>query len=299
MTRPARTPLPPWLKVPLPSGPAVARIRAVCQDRGLHTVCASAKCPNLGECWGAGTATFMILGGLCTRTCRFCAVASMARPPAPSPQEPDNLARTVTEMNLRYAVLTTVCRDDLPDQGSGHIAACVAAVKRKTPKTLLEILLQDFRGEGTPLKTILASGPDVIGHNLETVERISSRARDPRSGYRLSLSVLAALRRLAPKKPLKSSLMLGLGETDEEITAALRDLRDCGVDLLTLGQYLRPTGTHRHLAVARFVTPGEFDHYAQTARGMGFAHVSSGPFVRSSYKAAEAFAQSILNGTQK
>ena len=280
---------PTWLRATLPSGESVSRIRRSCASRGLHTVCVSARCPNLGECWNAGTATFLILGSTCTRGCRFCAVNSAPRPTAPASTEPGLLAETVAELGLRYVVLTTVCRDDLPDQGAAHVAACISAVKNRVPGIRVEMLLQDFCGEEPPLRTVLTAAPDVIGHNLETVERLTPLTRDRRCGYRLSLTVLAALRRLAPRTPLKSSLMLGLGETDAEVMAALRDLRSAGVELVTLGQYLRPAGTGRHLPVARYVTPAAFARWAARARRLGFRHAASGPFVRSSYRAAEAW----------
>ncbi|MCX5794079.1 MAG: lipoyl synthase [Elusimicrobia bacterium] len=296
MNEAARKPLPSWLKVSVPSGEKVARIRKTCAERGLHTVCASARCPNLGECWGAGTATFMILGGHCTRGCRFCSVPSAARPEAPKPSEPELLAQTVAELGLRYVVLTTVCRDDLPDQGAGHIAACIQAVKERVPEIRVEILLQDFTGQEAALRKVVASVPDVVGHNIETVERLTPSVRDGRCSYRLSLQTLSALRKLAPKTPLKSSLMLGLGEADEEILAALRDLRGVDVDLVTIGQYLRPTGMGRNLPVERYVAPGEFARWAERAKELGFKHASCGPFVRSSYHAAEAFTASLLSG---
>jgi len=292
----ARKPLPPWLKISVPSGEKAARIRKTCAERGLHTVCASARCPNLGECWNAGTATFMILGGHCTRGCRFCSVPSAARPPAPKPSEPELLAETAAELGLRYVVLTTVCRDDLPDQGAGHIAACIQAVKKRGPGVRVEMLLQDFTGDAAALRAVVAAHPDVLGHNLETVERLTPSVRDGRCGYRLSLQTLSALRRLAPKTPLKSSLMLGLGETAEEVLAALRDLRGVGVDLVTIGQYLRPTGAGRHLPAARYVTPQEFEAWSVRAQGLGFRHASCGPLVRSSYHAAEAFTAGRLSG---
>ncbi len=278
-----RSPLPSWLKVGLPSGP----ISAVCAERGLSTVCSEAHCPNRGECWGAGTATFILLGSSCTRGCRFCAVATKAHPPLPDPEEPARLAQTIAEMKLSYAVLTTVCRDDLPDQGASHVAACIAAVKSRCPAIRVEILLQDFRGESEPLREILAAEPDALGHNLETVERLTPLVRDPRASYHLSLKTLALLRSLAPDKPLKSSLMLGLGETTDEVETALNDLRRSGVDLLTLGQYLRPS--KRHLPVERFVPPAEFDRWAERAKQLGFRHAVCGPLVRSSYHAAQAF----------
>ncbi|MFA6003970.1 MAG: lipoyl synthase, partial [Elusimicrobiota bacterium] len=236
MNSPRTTPLPPWLKAALPRGENAARLRRCCREGGLHTVCTSARCPNLGECWSAGTATFMVLGDACTRGCRFCSVRSEAQPAPPDAQEPQRLAETVVKMGLRYVVLTTVCRDDLPDQGAGHIAACISAIKNAGPGTRVEILMQDFRGETGPLRTVLAAGPDAAGHNLETVERLTPAARDRRCSYRLSLATLSALRGWAPDLPIKSSLMLGLGETDAEVRAALLDLRAAGADLLTLGQ---------------------------------------------------------------
>jgi lipoic acid synthetase len=296
MNEAARKPLPPWLKVSIPSGEQVSRIRKTCAERGLHTVCASARCPNLGECWSAGTATFMILGGHCTRGCRFCSVPSAARPPAPAPKEPELLSKTVAELGLRYVVLTTVCRDDLPDQGAGHVAACIKAVKDLVPPIRVEILLQDFATELAALRAVIAAGPDVIGHNLETVERLTPSVRDARCGYRRSLQTLSALRQLAPMTPLKSSLMLGLGETDGEVLTALRDLRQSGVELVTIGQYLRPTGSARHLPAARFVEPEEFAAWTGRAEELGFKHASCGPFVRSSYHAAEAFTAGLLSG---
>ena len=281
--------LPPWLKVRVPAGEIVARLRQACSEQSLSTVCAGAKCPNLAECWGQGTATFMILGSVCTRACRFCAVPSSARPPLPDPQEPQRLAKTIFQMGLKYAVLTTVCRDDLPDQGAAHIAACIATIKANLPALRLEILLPDFLGQEECLRQVLAAGPDVVGHNIETVERLSPLARDPRASYSLSLAALADLHRLSPRTPVKSSLMLGLGETDAEIRTTLTDLRRSRVALLTLGQYLRPSSSHRHVPVERFLPPQEFDLWAKKARGLGFEHVASGPLVRSSYHAADAF----------
>lgn len=292
----ARRPLPPWLKASVPSGEKVARIRRLCAERGLHTVCASARCPNLGECWGAGTATFMILGGECTRGCRFCSVPSSARPAAPDAREPELLALTAAELGLRYAVLTTVCRDDLPDQGAAHVAACIRSLKRDLPGARVEVLIQDFAGREACLRAVAAAAPDVIGHNLETVERLSPAVRDGRCSYRLSLRTLSALRSLAPQTPLKSSLMLGLGETDEEVITTLRDLRGAGAELVTIGQYLRPARAGRNLPVRRYVTPEEFSAWSVRARELGFKHASCGPFVRSSYHAAEAFAAGRLRG---
>ncbi len=281
--------LPSWLKVRLPTGENFLRVRGLAAKNGLSTVCTEARCPNIGECWDGGTATFMVMGELCTRGCRFCSVGTAARPPAPDPAEPRKLAESVAALGLRYAVLTTVCRDDLADQGAGHIAACIRSVKALSPKTLVEFLIQDFRGREEPLKTVLDAGPDVLSHNLETVERLTPRVRDAKAGYGQSLGVLRAALRLRPGVPTKSSLMLGLGETPEELLAALRDLRGAGVRILTLGQYLRPTRSARHLPVVDYVEPSRFEEYGRLAKGLGFEFVASGPFVRSSYRAAELF----------
>ncbi len=287
--------LAPWLKVRLPGGENYGRIKAVSRERGLHTVCEEARCPNIAECWGGGTATFMILGDECTRGCRFCAVASTARPGLPDEAEPENLGRTLADMNLGYAVITTVCRDDLPDQGAGHIARCLAAARRLSPKTKIELLVQDFRGEKGPLQAVLAASPDVLSHNIETVERLSPRVRDIRADYGQSIELLRRAKSLSTKTPTKSSLMLGLGESEEEVVGALRDLRGAGVEIVTLGQYLRPTRSSRHLPVERYVEPAEFNRYESIARNMGFLFVASGPFVRSSYRAGELFIKGLLS----
>ena len=289
------TALAPWLKARLPGGENFARIKSVSRERGLHTVCEEARCPNIGECWGAGTATFMILGEACTRGCRFCAVSSAARPGLPDEAEPENLGRTLAGMNLDYAVVTTVCRDDLPDQGAGHIARCLAAARRFSPRTKVEILVQDFRGEAGPLQTVLGASPDVLSHNIETVERLSPRVRDARAGYDQSIELLRRAKARAPKTPTKSSLMLGLGEREVEVLEALEDLREAGVSIVTLGQYLRPTRSPRHLPVERYVEPAEFIRYEAIARDLGFLFVASGPFVRSSYRAGEVLLGSGLD----
>ncbi len=288
--------LPPWLKVKLPSGPSYLRIKEASVSRGLATVCEEARCPNIAECWGGGTATFMVMGSECTRGCRFCSVASSAKPGLPDPEEPRKLAETLHEMGLEYAVLTTVCRDDLADQGASHIAACLRAVKVLVPRLKLELLVQDFRGDAALLKVVLDAGPDVLAHNLETVQRLTETARDQRAGYRQSLEVLAASKRLSPKTPTKSSLMLGLGETEDEIMDALRDLRDSDCDIVTLGQYLRPAKAGRFLPVAEFIPPETFSRLAEAARGLGFIYVAAGPFVRSSYRAGELFIKGRLDG---
>ncbi|HAZ07602.1 MAG TPA: lipoyl synthase [Elusimicrobia bacterium] len=281
--------LPPWLKVRLPTGPVVARLKEASRSRGLATVCEEARCPNLAECWGEGTAAFMVMGELCTRGCRFCSVKTALRPPLPDPEEPAQLALTLKEMALDYAVLTTVCRDDLPDQGAGHLAACIAAVKKENPGLKIETLLQDFRGNFSLLETVLDADPDVVAHNMECVERLTPAVRDAKASYRQSLEVLAHAKTYLPKIPTKTSLMLGLGETEDEILRCFEDIRSVGVDILTLGQYLRPTSAKHHLPVARFLPPEEFDRLGESAKSHGFLHVASGPFVRSSYRAAEPF----------
>ena len=286
--------LPPWLKVSLPAGPAVTRIRDASRSRGLATVCEEARCPNLAECWGSGTATFMVMGDACTRGCRFCSVDTAAKPSPPDAEEPAKLALTLKEMAIDYAVLTTVCRDDLPDQGAAHLAACIRAVKTVCPDMRLEMLLQDFRGDAALLEIVLDAGPDVVAHNVECVERLTPAVRDRKAGYRQSLAVLAHAKKYRPRTPTKTSLMLGLGETEEELVAAFDDIRHVGVDLLTLGQYLRPTSSRHHLPVERFVPPEEFDRLGRLARARGFAYVASGPFVRSSYRAAELFMKGYL-----
>ncbi len=289
-----KLPLPPWLKVSLPAGPVVARLKEASRSRGLATVCEQARCPNMGECWGGGTATFMVMGDTCTRACRFCSVGAAVKPPPPDANEPSKLALTLKEMRVDYAVLTTVCRDDLPDQGAGHLAACVEAVKRANPGLKIEMLLQDFRGETSRLETVLRAGPDVVAHNVECVERLSASVRDARAGYRQSLDVLRNAKRFLPATPTKTSLMLGLGETEEELLRAFDDIRAAQVDILTLGQYLRPSGERRHLPVADFIPPDDFKRYGELARERGFLHVASGPFVRSSYRAAELFLKGHL-----
>ncbi|HVE14472.1 MAG TPA: lipoyl synthase [Elusimicrobiota bacterium] len=292
-TAPARR-LPPWLKVRPPSGAGYERIKGLLADSPLHTVCEEARCPNVAECWGGGTATFMVMGDTCTRGCRFCSVATALLPAPPDPAEPARLAEALARLSLAYAVVTTVCRDDLPDQGAAHVAACVAAAKARCPGTLLEFLAQDFRGDEALLKKVVDAGPDVLSHNLETVERLTHPVRDAKAGYRQSLAVLAAAKRLRPSLATKSSLMLGLGEKEDELRAAFRDLRAVGVDILTLGQYLRPTSSPHHLPVAEFVPPERFEELGALAKSMGFLYVASGPFVRSSYRAGELFLEGML-----
>jgi lipoic acid synthetase len=292
-----RQKLPPWLKVKLPTGPNVARLKEASRSRGLSTVCEAARCPNLAECWGGGTATFMVMGDTCTRGCRFCSVATALKPASPDENEPAKLAQTLKEMAIEYAVLTTVCRDDLPDQGAGHLARCIRQIMAECPGMKLEMLLQDFRGDTKLLETVIDSGPDVIAHNVECVERLTDKVRDAKAGYRQSLDVLAHAKSYAPKKPTKTSLMLGLGETEGELIQAFKDIRSAGVDILTLGQYLRPSGSRHHLMVDKFIHPDDFERYGKMAKEHGFLYVASGPFVRSSYRAAELFMKGHLENT--
>lgn len=271
----------------LPKGEAFAQVSRLAKASGLATVCEEAKCPNLGECWSSGTATFMLLGETCTRACRFCSVQTAAQPAPPDADEGQKIAQAATALGLKYLVLTTVDRDDLPDQGAGHMASVVEAVQKANPELLVELLAPDFSGRLELLDRLLEHPPKVLGHNLETVRSLSAKVRDPRCGYDQSLEVLGAIKKKRPKQLTKSSLLLGLGETKAELTEAMRDLRHAGVDFLTLGQYLQPT--HRKLEVVRYLTPEEFDHLGQLGRDLGFAYVASGPLVRSSYRAFEYF----------
>jgi lipoic acid synthetase len=271
---------PPWLRVRLRQTPEFEAVARTVRERGLHTVCFSAACPNLGECWGRGTATFMIGGNRCTRRCGFCDVAT-GRPAPLDPGEPDRVAEAVAELGLAFAVVTCVARDDLPDGGAGQMAATVRAIRRRCPDTGVEVLIADYKGEESSLRRVLEARPDVLNHNLETVERLQHAVR-PAARYERSLALLRRARELCPEIPTKSGLMLGLGERDDEIGRALSDLRAAGVSLLTIGQYLRPSPAH--LAVARLVPPAEFDAWGRRARELGF-DVASGPLVRSSYHA--------------
>ena len=278
---------PTWLKARMPSGPGYTAVLNNVRKHRLSTVCEESMCPNLGECWNNGTATIMVLGSVCTRACRFCAVDTGNPRGWLDPDEPENTARSVELMNLKYIVLTSVDRDDLPDGGAGHYAECIRAVKKRTPATAVEALTPDFNGCERDVKTVIAAGPDVFAQNLETVSRLTQQVRDPRAGYEQTLLVLSAAKKLNPELITKTSLMLGLGETDEEILAAMEDLRHHDVDILTLGQYLRPTVNH--LPVVRYVPPAEFDSYRELGLSLGFLEVVAGPLVRSSYRADRAF----------
>jgi lipoic acid synthetase len=280
---------PPWLRARIPTGSGFHSVKAIVQEHRLATVCEEAKCPNIGECWNAGTATLMLMGAVCTRACRFCSVDTGNPRGWLDADEPENAARTVQLMGLSYVVLTSVDRDDLADGGAAHFAATVRAIKRISPHTIVEALTPDFQGVQAHVETVVDSGLAVFAQNVETVRRLTHPVRDPRAGYEQTLAVLAHAKRHRPEVLTKSSLMLGLGETTAELTETFDDLRRARVDLLTLGQYLRPTPNH--LAVERFVTPAEFDALRQQALDLGFLECVAGPLVRSSYRAERALAR--------
>ena len=287
-----RPPKPPWLKVKLPGGGRYYDVRKRLGKHGLHTVCEEARCPNAAECWGGGTATFIILGDRCTRGCRFCAVRHSAAPAPPDSSEPAAVASAAREMGLRYVVLTAVTRDDLPLGGAAEMAATVEAVSHAIPHGLVEVLTPDYQGESQALELVANSPTAVLGHNLETTRGLTPLVRHPGCSYQRSLQVLARFRQLAGPRLTKSSLLLGLGETGAEVTRALQDLREVGVDWVAMGQYLQPT--RRHAPVRAYLPPERFDALADEARDMGFTLVSSGPLVRSSYRAGESEAKRIL-----
>jgi lipoic acid synthetase len=273
---------PSWIRARSPTHPEVGRLKTLLRAHKLNTVCEEASCPNIGECFAKGTATFMIMGRLCTRRCPFCDVAH-GRPNPLDPQEPDNLARAIAAMGLRFVVITSVDRDDLLDGGAAHFVACIEAVRAQTPATSIEVLVPDFRGRlPLALDVLGRAPPNVFNHNLETVPRLYKAAR-PGADYRHSLELLHQFKARYPGIPTKSGLMVGLGESNAEIEAVMRDLREAGCDMLTIGQYLQPS--RHHLPVERFATPAEFDAFAQFGRALGFANVASGPMVRSSYHA--------------
>ena len=293
---------PEWLKVPLPTGEEYFRIRRLLKSLNLVTVCQEANCPNMAECWGGGTATIMLMGDICTRGCRFCNVKTGNPKGWLDQQEPFKVAEAVSKMGLEYVVLTSVDRDDLPDEGAGHFAKTISHLKNLAPELLVEVLTPDFKGRKDCINTILSAGPDVFAHNVETVERLTPRVRDRRAGYRQSMDVLEMAKQENPNIYTKSSLMLGLGEREEEVKSTLKDLRSVSCDVLTFGQYLRPQ--KRHLPVEEYVTPKKFDEWKECALQMGFLYVASGPLVRSSYRAGELFMKAVLrkqglNGTAK
>jgi lipoic acid synthetase len=277
---------PSWLRARAPTGAGFDAVKAIVREHRLATVCEEAKCPNIGECWNAGTGTIMLMGAVCTRACRFCAVDTGNPNGWLDGDEPANVARSVRLMQLKYVVLTSVNRDDLPDGGAGHYAACIRAIKADSAQTAVEALTPDFKGVRADVRAVVDSGLDVFAQNIETVRRLTHPVRDPRAGYEQTLGVLKFAKEHKPRVLTKTSLMLGLGESDVEIKETLTELRAVGVDIVTLGQYLRPTANH--LAVQRFVAPTEFDSYRQWALACGFLECVAGPLVRSSYRAEQA-----------
>jgi lipoic acid synthetase len=277
---------PSWLKVPLPGGERYQRVRETLRGLQLHTVCQEASCPNVGECWGGGTATVMLMGEVCTRGCRFCHVKTASHPPPLDPDEPRHLAEAISQLGLDYIVVTSVDRDDLADGGAAHFADAIRRLK-EIPGLLVEVLTPDFQGDAEAVRTVGRAAPDVFANNVETVRRLTPAVRDPRASYDQTLDVLARMKREFPRIVTKSSIMVGLGETDAELDEAMRDLRGAGVEILTFGQYLRPS--EWHLPVVEWVTPARFAGFRERGLALGFRYVASGPLVRSSYRAAELF----------
>ncbi len=284
---------PEWLTVPPPKGEEYRNLKGLLSSLNLHTVCEEAHCPNVHECWGGGTATLMLMGDVCSRACRFCMVTPGKPDGALDELEPENVAFALSQMGLTYVVLTSVDRDDLSDGGASHIAKTISLVKERLPRMLVEVLIPDFQNDLEALRTIVRARPDVVAHNVETTLRLTPTVRDPRAGYWQSLSVLRSLKKLNPRLHTKSSIMVGLGETEEEMRQTMAHLRAADVDFLTVGQYLRPSG--RHLAVREFVTPSQFGAYRKMGEEMGFKYVASGPLVRSSYRAGEFFIRAAID----
>ena len=278
--------LPEWLKVRMPGGPRYIELKNLMRDSALHTVCEEAHCPNIGSCWERGTATFMILGDICTRACSYCAVTT-GRPGSLDLQEPVRLAETAERMGLRYAVITSVNRDDLADGGAFMFAQCITQVRKRLPECKIEVLIPDFEGDRRALETVMEARPDTLNHNIETVRRIFHRVR-PKGDFDQSLELLERAKTIAPDAVTKSGMMVGLGETWEEIIENMRELRSVDCDLLTIGQYLRPS--EKHIALAKWYTPEEFEELKREGQALGFRHVASGPLVRSSYHADEQHA---------
>ena len=287
-----RTRKPTWLKVKAPGGERYHKIKKRARQLRLATVCEEAQCPNIGECWGGGTATFMVMGEICTRGCRFCAVTTRRKGAPLDPEEPRNVATAIAEMELDYVVVTSVDRDDLENQGSIHFANCIREIRQYNPSTLVEVLIPDFRGNKKLLSNVVRAQPNVIAHNIECVRRVTKKVRDPRATYDQSLQVLATIKAQDPSMHTKSSIMVGVGEDPDEVFETMGDLRAVGVDFLTIGQYLQPNP--KLLKVQSFIPPEKFAEYEQVGLGMGFSYVASGPLVRSSYKAGEFFINNFL-----
>lgn len=296
-------PKPPWMKRIIPGGDKYTAIKAKLRDLNLHTVCEEAKCPNIGECWtggetGTATATIMILGDTCTRGCRFCAVKTSRTPPPPDPEEPVKVAEAIAAWGLDYIVITSVDRDDLPDQGSNHFAETVQRLKARKPQMLVEALVPDFQGDKDCVQRVARSGLDVFAHNIETVEELQGTVRDRRANFQQSLDVLKMAKvTAAPGTLTKTSIMLGCGETPAQVIRTMERVKDAGVDVMTFGQYMRPT--KRHMPVFEYVTPEAFEDYRKIGMDMGFRYVASGPLVRSSYKAGEFYIKSMIEEDRK
>jgi lipoyl synthase len=284
----ARPRHPEWIRVRAPIGERYSRLKELVHGLKLHTVCEEAHCPNVGECWGAGTATIMILGDVCTRACRFCAVKTGNPHGQVDQTEPQRVAEAVAEMQLNYVVITSVDRDDLPNGGAAVFAETIRQVKTRSPHTRVEVLTGDFSGLRASIQSVIEARPDVFGQNIETVRRLTSALRDRRAGYEQTLRVLQTAKEIDPSIRTKSSILVGMGETREEVIETMRDLRQVGVDLLTIGQYLQPTRSPRNLPLVEYVTPERFAHYHDEGLRLGFKYIASGPLVRSSYKAWES-----------
>ncbi|MGA3107908.1 MAG: lipoyl synthase [Candidatus Bathyarchaeia archaeon] len=283
---------PDWLRVRAPSGDNYAKIKGLLRNHSLHTVCEEAHCPNVAECWGGGTATFMLMGDTCTRGCRFCMVNSGNPHGALDLFEPVKVADAIADLGLRYVVITSVDRDDLPDGGAGHFASTIRAIKKRDPNVITEVLIPDFQGNLDDVKKVVDAGSEVVAHNIETTKTLTPKVRDPRATYEQSLRVLKHIKEVDSSVYSKSSIMLGLGETESDIVKTMEDLRRADVDVLTLGQYLRPS--KGHIPVAEYVSPGTFERYKRLADDLGFLYVASGPFVRSSYRAGEFFLEALI-----
>ncbi|MEQ1878885.1 MAG: lipoyl synthase [Bdellovibrionia bacterium] len=286
------TPKPTWLKVRPPAGEKYLEIKDMLKSLNLATVCQEARCPNIAECWGGGTATFMLMGEVCTRGCKFCAVKTGNPRGKIDNEEPYKVGFAIAKMKLDYVVITSVDRDDLPDEGSSHFAKTIQTIKSERPEMIVEILTPDFKGNREHIERLVRAKPDVFAHNVETVERLQRKVRDPRANYQQSLSVLRMIKEMDPAMYTKTSVMLGLSETDDEVLQTMKDIRAAGVDVITFGQYLQPTP--RHLKVEEYVTPEKFKFWKDTADEMGFLYSASGPLVRSSYRAGEFFMKGVI-----
>lgn len=287
---------PPWLKI-RPPREKFSSVQETVQRYRLHTVCEEAKCPNLSECWSGGTATFMVMGDTCTRGCRFCAVKTFFKGQPLDPEEPVNVAKAIQEWGLDYVVITSVDRDDLPDQGAGHFARVIREIRVRSPQTIVEVLIPDFRADEKCIRTIAEAKPHVIAHNVETCRQLQKKVRDPRAGYDQSLRTLTLVKQIDPSIYTKSGMMLGLGETREQILQTMDDVLAIGVQIFTIGQYLQPT--KGHLRVEQFIPPEEFKGLGQIGEEKGFLYVAAGPFVRSSYRAGEFYMKKVLGASNK